>query len=172
MTQATNASKSNRENQLDAWVDGFWQWSCHIYQNQDVAKLCLAVQDTLGLNVNYMLLALWTEQQRIAVDLERWKLIESEALSALEAVNYIRQKRVALKTQSEDAYQQALLIELKAEQQHQKQAIQALYKQYQLVNEEVIAGKNLENYLELHQIGELDRKTVHQLGQLVQNISS
>lgn len=156
---------------LQQWTDELWQWSCHIYQNKEVAELCIAVQDTLGLNVNYMLMALWARQKNIPIGINQWELIQQDALPALDAVNYIRQKRVALKNKSEDAYQQALLIELKAEQQHQKQAIQSLFKQNQEVATIGDPEKNLQQYLEVNDISAEDQATVQQLGQLVEKVS-
>lgn len=157
--------------ELETWIEDFWQWSCHIYQNQEVSKLCIAVQDTLGLNVNYMLMALWAAHKKLSISQANWQIIEQDSVSAVDAINYIRQKRLALKGKSEEAYQQALLIELKAEQQHQRQAVQSLYKQFQGVSETTEAEQNLENYLLSHQISEPDQETVQQLGLLVQNVS-
>ncbi|NVJ64874.1 MAG: TIGR02444 family protein [Gammaproteobacteria bacterium] len=168
----SNVTKlKSADDELESWIDNFWQWSCHIYQNQEVAKLCIAVQDTLGLNVNYMLLALWTQYQHIPISQDNWQLIEDDSASAVDAINYIREKRVALKGKSEDAYKQALLIELKAEQQHQRQAVQSLHKQYQGVKQQQLAQNNLKNYLDSHQISTENQDTVQQLGHLVQNIS-
>lgn len=173
MTDMSDNKINNPE--LTKWVDDFWQWSCHIYQNQDVAKICIAVQDTLGLNVNYMLMALWARQQKIAISMDLWKKIEQESASAVEAIGYIRQKRMGLKDNSEEIYQQALLIELKAEQEHQKQAIQTLYKEYQVVAGDELAPKrakkNLQHYLESNQVSVEHQETVQQLGQLVDKIS-
>ncbi len=163
--------QKNNSNELEEWIEDFWQWSCHIYQNQEVSKICIAVQDTLGLNVNYMLMALWSNYKHIPISLENWQLIETDSSSAVDAINYIRQKRVALKGKSEEAYQQALLIELKAEQQHQRLAIQSLYKQFLGFRNESLAQENLKNYLESHQVRTEDQDTVQQLGLLVQNIS-
>ncbi|WP_195758364.1 TIGR02444 family protein [Kangiella sp. HZ709] len=162
---------SIHNDELESWTEEFWQWSCHIYQNQDVAKICIAVQDTLGLNVNYLLLALWCEQKMIPMNQVIWQKIQSESQQAVDAVSYIRAKRLTLKGKSEDAYQQALLIELKAEQQHQKQAIQSLFKQFQGFNRNLASQANMQAYLETNQVNAEDQATVQQLGQLVQNIS-
>ncbi len=167
----TKLAKKESPEDVSQWIDDFWQWSCHIYQNQEVAKLCLAVQDTLGLNVNYMLLALWAEQQNLGIDSSTWLQISEDAKAAQDAVLYIREKRLTLKGKSEEAYKQALLIELKAEQEHQKQAIQALSQQYGKKGFIESSNQNLQQYLESNQISSQDQETVQQLGQLVQNVS-
>lgn len=154
-----------------AITDEFWQWSCAVYQNKEVAKICLAVQDTLDLNVNYLLLAIWTEIKTLEVSLDVWPLIHQESQQAEEAVGYIRNKRIGLKNTSPDAYQQALLIELKAEQQHQKQIIQTICKQNQLFANKAIQSNSLTNYLNYCAISDKDQDTVQQLAQLVKEIS-
>ncbi len=157
--------------QSEKMIEEFWQWSCHIYQNKEVANLCLAVQDTLDLNVNHLLLALWSQQKGLLIDESLWQNIEQESQQAMDAVLYIRQKRLQLKQKSPDAYQQALLIELKAEQQHQRQALQTICKQQSLFIDKNQPLNNLSHYLQVKGISARDQDTLQQLGQLVQNIS-
>lgn len=166
MNSPEKASTDNNE-----VIDEFWQWSCHIYQNKDIAKICLAVQDTLGLNVNYLLLAIWTEKKGMAVTKALWEAVFERSKEAEDAVIYIREKRIGLKEKSEQAYKQALLVELKAEQQHQKVAVQTIFNRKQGVSNEVSMNENLLNYLELLNISDKDQETLTQLSQLVQNIS-
>lgn len=166
-----SSSQDTDEELKAALIEEFWQWSCHVYQQKSVAELCLAVQNTLDLNVNYLLLAIWSEQKRLPIEQADWQSIHQYAQDAEDAVRYIRQKRMALKGENEETYQQALLIELKAEQQHQKQAIQAMFKENQWLSNLKSANNNLVHYLNYRQIGEQDQDTILQLGQLVQNIS-
>lgn len=152
-------------------AEQFWQWSCRIYQNKEVATICLSVQDKLELNVNYLLLSLWTEAQNIRMNQEVWLFIINTAKDAEEAVYYIREKRVSLKKVSPDAYQQALLIELKAEKEHQKQAIQGLCHYARDHSLKAPEQSNLHDYLESQKIAPEHQLIVAELGELVKQAS-
>lgn len=152
-------------------AEQFWQWSCHVYQNKEVATICLSVQDKLGLNVNYLLLSLWTEAQSIRMNQDIWLFIIDAAKDAEKAVHYIREKRVSLKNTSPDAYQQALLIELKAEKEHQKQAMQALCNYARDHSLKAPAQTNLLDYLESQKVDSEHQVVVAELGELVKQVS-
>ncbi|WP_251358843.1 TIGR02444 family protein [Kangiella sp. TOML190] len=173
MSSATfNSDKTANNNEIkQSYIDQFWQWSCAVYQQKEVAELCLAVQNTLDLNVNYLLLAIWSQHKQLPITEAHWELIHANAQEAEDAVRYIRQKRMALKGENEQAYKQALLIELRAEQQHQKQAIQAMFKENQWLSTKNTSNNNLVHYLNYRQVSDRDQDTILQLGQLVQNIS-
>lgn len=152
-------------------AENFWQWSCQVYQNKEVATICLSVQEKLGLNVNYLLLSLWAEAQQIRMNKDVWLAVISTAQEAEKAVHYIRNKRMTLKNTSPDAYQQALLIELKAEKEHQKQAIQALCNYARDHSLKAPKQTNLHDYLDTQNIATEHQQVVAELGELVKQVS-
>ncbi|NVK22865.1 MAG: TIGR02444 family protein [Kangiellaceae bacterium] len=117
---------------VKAQTEYFWQWSCDVYQYTQVRKLCLSLQDSYHLNVNYLLLAIWCQLKSVNLSIEDWRSIETAGENVNQVVETVRRKRKQLKAQPDNstpnqAYQKALQLELKGEQIIQKAAIQCLF---------------------------------------------
>jgi len=53
------------DNRIPPLDNPFWQYSLSVYAQPEVARLCLQLQDTWGLNVNLLLLCGWAANQGV-----------------------------------------------------------------------------------------------------------
>lgn len=138
-----------KEQLLQHHQDNFWDWSCVFYEAAKVKPLLLKLQDSYQLNVNYVLLALWTEQQGIAMDSVIWKKVIREGLQASQAVAGLRNRRRRAKHLGQkDEYKKLLSLELKGEKLLQQQAVKSLLPFWPIVPNSVEPMSNLRFYIQ------------------------
>lgn len=163
----------------------FWDWSGRAYNKSEVRDCLLDLQDSFDLNVNFLLLAVWAEQQAIAIDAELWRSIHVTTDQANETVKKIRQQRRQAKRLEPSKYQQLLKLELQGEQIIQKKSIHTLCQQGSINSiasnrERVKLNHNLNGYIvaadevehvshDAETIGKR-RSMIEDLGLLVQNL--
>lgn len=137
-----------KEQLLQHHQDNFWDWSCVFYEAAQVKSLLLKLQDSYQLNVNYVLLALWTEEQGIAMDAVVWKKVIREGLQASQAVASLRNRRRAAKHLGQiEEYKKLLALELKGEKLLQQQAVKSLLPFWPVVPGSVEPMSNLRFYI-------------------------
>lgn len=160
-------------------AEQFWSWSCQTYQFSAVRKLCLLLQDEYQLNVNFLLLAIWTEQQAIGLIAEDWQTISAECEPIELKIQQMRAKRRRLKSVSHQQYTKALELELKGEKFLQNQAIKsisALQNNKQIQHEAAKEIKiealshNLQAYLKQQQVTDKAKISALQLQELVHRL--
>ena len=157
----------------------FWQWSCRVYQYSSVRKLCLLLQDEHQLNVNFLLLAIWSGQQNIVLIIEDWQEISIKCEPIVLKIQQIRVQRRRLKSISSPQYQKALEIELKGEKFLQNQAVKYLLalqnnkkvrsKNKKKTNSEVLSY-NLQEYLKQQKVLKKTKIKAIELQELVHRL--
>lgn len=111
-------------------VNPLWQYSTSYYQNPEVESMLLKLQDTVGADINMLLLCCWLgEQGRLITSEQLRQLQKLTARWRAECVLPLRAVRRFLKDQPEvvDFREQIKALELHAEQQQQDQ----LYRHFQ-----------------------------------------
>lgn len=111
-------------------VNPLWQYSTSYYQNPEVESMLLKLQDTVGADINMLLLCCWLgEQGRLITSEQLRQLQKLTARWRAECVLPLRAVRRFLKDQPEvvDFREQIKALELHAEQQQQDQ----LYRYFQ-----------------------------------------
>lgn len=137
-----------KEQLLQHHQDTFWDWSCVFYEAAQIKSLLLKLQDSYQLNVNYVLLALWAEEQGIAMDAVIWKKVIREGLQASQAVTGLRNRRRQAKHLGRsDEYKKLLALELKGEKLVQQQAVKSLLPFWPIVPNSVEPMSNLRFYI-------------------------
>lgn len=138
-----------KEQLLQHHQDNFWDWSCVFYEADQVKPLLLKLQDSYQLNVNYVLLALWAEEQGIAMDAVIWKKVIREGLQASQAVAGLRNRRRQAKHLGQkDEHKKLLALELKGEKLVQQQAVKSLLPFWPIVPHSVEPMSNLRFYIQ------------------------
>jgi len=107
--------------------DDFWDFTCRTYGHTAMQEACLEAQDSLGADVNLLLLCLWMDDFGVRPNGSDWDML-------LEAANWwqeerlapLRMARRALKGQ--DGYEEAKTEELAMEQQEQRALLKCLTK--------------------------------------------
>ena len=126
----------------------FWQYACDLYASSGVTDVCLNLQDTLGLNVNLLLLLCWAEKQQqqlsgaqieaLVQSVNRWHQNYTRPLRQL-------RRRLALDDVAQTDAKQALFeAELTLEKTEQRLLL-ATYNQFQF--EQVSQAQNLQRYI-------------------------
>lgn len=102
----------------------FWEFACRVYEREEVAPLCLQLQDLYGLDVNVLLFVLWCDHQGEGVTSpEFWEDLASYSQNWQKGiVKPIRSVRRQLKAQIssgdshlEELRRSVLQVELQAE---------------------------------------------------------
>ncbi|ACV27736.1 TIGR02444 family protein [Kangiella koreensis] len=138
-----------KEKLLKHHQDNFWDWSCVFYEASQVKPLLLKLQDSYQLNVNYVLLALWAEDQGIEMDKVVWKKVIRDGIQPSQAVSGLRHRRRKAKHLGQKAeYQKLLTLELKGEKLVQQQAVKSLLPFWPIVPHSVEPMSNLRFYIE------------------------
>ncbi|MCW8857043.1 MAG: TIGR02444 family protein [Kangiella sp.] len=138
-----------KEQLLQHHQDNFWDWSCVFYEATQSKSLLLKLQDSYQLNVNYVLLALWAEEQGIAMDSVIWKKVMRDGLQAADAVSGLRNRRRKAKHLGQkDEYKKLLALELKGEKLVQQQAVKSLLPFWPIVPNTVEPMSNLRFYIQ------------------------
>ncbi len=164
-----------KEQLLQHHQDNFWDWSCVFYEAAQVKTLLLKLQDSYQLNVNYVLLALWAEQQGITMDAVVWKKVIREGLQASQAVAGLRNRRRQAKHLGmKEEYKKLLALELKGEKLLQQQAVKSLLPFWPIVPHSVEPMSNLRFYIQTQAQSriEADEALQHasELGGIVQKL--
>lgn len=82
----------------------FWDWSLKTYDQLDVARRLLALQDQLGLNVNILLWCCWSASRRLEVsELALRKAVDIASQWTGNVAGPLRAARTALKTPPAEA---------------------------------------------------------------------
>jgi len=113
---------------LSADAEDFWQFSLALYGRPGIAAACLAWQDGHGLDVNLLLLGLWTGM-RHGRRLSRADIVRLEQAVArwnAAVLTPLRAARLALKPGPATLYAAAKALELDAERQAQGLLLDAL----------------------------------------------
>ena len=77
-----------------------WTFTLAIYRREGVSQACIALQDRRGLDVNFLLLALFAGTRGVALEREHWQRLEAAAQPWRERVIHpLRGVRRWLKTQ-------------------------------------------------------------------------
>ncbi|MFC6438619.1 TIGR02444 family protein [Bowmanella sp. JS7-9] len=124
----------------------FWAFSLRVYPANKASLLQL--QDEAGANVNVLLLAMWLNQQQLALTSGQWLVLLNQSKDAAQRVERLRAFRRQLTDKTSSAYQMALAAELDAEKQHQAALIAALAES----EWETLVGDNLPAYVQAQKI--------------------
>lgn len=111
-----------RMNKNDKIDTPLWTFACETYNNQELQKELLELQDSHGLNVNEMLYCMWLDSQNLAVDLQQ--LNSRELLKIKAHIKRIRALRRKLRNIAM-IYPRMKSLELYYEKKH-------LYKLYKI----------------------------------------
>lgn len=155
---------------LNERIAAFWQWSCQVYQYSDVRKLCLELQDHYQLNVNYLLLSIWAEQQSIDLSPESWQKVRDKSENILNTIAIVRAKRLIYKEKDRILYEKLLEMELEGERLLQRSALITLSPFWQSGLEKLKINHNLQVYVETVSNRPDALQEAFKLGYLVQNL--
>lgn len=100
----------------------FWEYSCTVYANEEVAAVCLELQDAFNLDVNILLYALWLASQELVLELDHLQRLDAQVAPwRQEVVQPLRELRreAGELPQLEESYVQMKSLELDAERQQQ-----------------------------------------------------
>lgn len=110
-----------------AWPtpDDFWNFACRTYAHAPMQEACLEAQDSLGADVNLLLLCLWMDDHGVRPAADNWDmLLEAADWWQRERLAPLRMARRALKGQ--DGYEDAKAEELATEQAEQRALLKCL----------------------------------------------
>lgn len=105
----------------------FWQFSLNYYGIREVKAACLNLQNQFNGNVNFLLLLVWLDKQKLAIQAEDWSIIEKTLEQSETLLIPYRELRRKLKNQvPEPLYREALEFELQLEQNQQSQLVEQI----------------------------------------------
>ncbi|WP_286829810.1 MULTISPECIES: TIGR02444 family protein [Kordiimonas] len=123
----TNADIEAQQSTRWPSPDDFWDFTCRTYSHASMQEACLDAQDSLGADVNLLLLCLWMDDHGVRPVADDWDLLmEAASWWQEEKLAPLRMARRALKGQ--DGYEDAKAEELEAEQQEQRALLKCLTK--------------------------------------------
>lgn len=99
--------------------ESFWQFSLDWYARENIAAVCLRLQDDYKVNVNLLLLLCWCLQHRVLVTLPQWQQLASAIAGSEDALKRHREtRRAARGTEHYESLKQQELV-LEAAQQRE-----------------------------------------------------
>lgn len=104
-------------------VDELWQYSLAVYQQEEVRLACLALQDSMQVNVNVLLSMMYLCKRQRMYDFDDIGKIEEAISQSDKALKRHRAKRRGLKNIDAGRYQKALDQELILEKAQQVEIV-------------------------------------------------
>lgn len=153
------------------WADEFWDWTCVVYADGDVQKLCLAMQDRFNCNVNFLLLGIWFGQRKHFMSKAAWSVLIKRTARLRTGVRKLREQRRKIKLADREKYEELLNLELKGENLVQAQAMDILLSFDNSILEKNTVESNLIAYIRATGADDAAEKEAKALGALVQNLS-
>ena len=100
----------------------FWQFSLRVYQDEEVQRLCLCLQDDCGLDVNLVLFCLWLHGRGLVLDEDLYRQLKVEVeqwrCEIIEPLRAIR-RQLKVNTGAQNLREKVKSAELDAEQYQQ-----------------------------------------------------